>query len=249
MLIAANFFLAEKYLPYFANRKNAQAAKYIIRRGDASTNMLAITFDSHTESVNPEAALKILDYLKEKNVKCTFFLTGAFIEKYPDITRRIAEDGHEVGSHLYTHTHADDLSNKQFKDELFSSADLYYKTTGKKMAPYWRAPGSNKYKTKVALAHKLGYDYIGVTFYYTGGLNYVDLDSYDWVQDKNDNRYMSSEEIVAHVLTPLNKKGGIMLFHLEIRKEDSPYNRFPEIIDGLRKQGYQLVAVSELLKK
>lgn len=242
--------IAHKYFPNLFKKENLSNEQLITRRGDIRIRKMAVTLDAHSASTDPNVAYQILDTLKSQNIKCTFFLTGQFIEKYPDITRRIAEDGHEVGSHLYTHTHADKLTDKQFKKELLDSAKIYKKTTGKKMAPYWRAPGSYEFKTKLKLAHELGFDYIAVTINQTNENTLWDLDSHDWVADKNDSRYLSSEKNMERLLSPTDKSGGIILFHLgSQRMEDPLYPKLSAILTGLKSQGYELTTVSGLLKK
>ncbi len=249
VFVGVELLLTYLYSPYFVKKKETQVQQYITRRGDIHSRKMAITLDAHSDAIVPEIALQILDVLKNQGIKATFFLTGEFIEKYPDITRRIALDGHEVGSHLYSHTHADELTNKQFKDELLGSAKIYESTTGKKMAPYWRAPGSVKYTTKLKLAHKLGFDCMGVSLEIKSGKVIWDLDSYDWVKDKDDYRYFSAEENKVRLLSSFDRNGGIALFHLANRVEDPLYPKLPEIFDGLRAQGYELTDISGLPKK
>ena len=61
-----------------------------------------MTFDGGSGA---ESAVEILDTLKARRIRTTFFLTAAFIQKYPDIVRRMAAEGHELGNHSTTHPH------------------------------------------------------------------------------------------------------------------------------------------------
>ncbi len=73
-----------------------------------------LTFD---DGPNPDNTTKILDVLKEKNIKATFFVVGENVERYPEIVKRIAEEGHTIGIHCYNHSY----------DDLYSSADAFIK--------------------------------------------------------------------------------------------------------------------------
>lgn len=65
-------------------------------------NSLYLTFD---DGPNPEATPMLLDILSSYGVKATFFVTGEMTEKFPEIVRRIIEEGHELGGHSYSHCH------------------------------------------------------------------------------------------------------------------------------------------------
>lgn len=82
-----------------------------IIRGNKKFKEIALTFDCHHLD---SSTVKILDILKEKNVKATFFLTGDFIETHPEIVKRIYEEHHEIGSHLYRHKELAIFKNNKF---------------------------------------------------------------------------------------------------------------------------------------
>lgn len=71
-----------------------------------------LTFDDGPSKENTE---KILDILKEKNLKATFFVVGENVERYPEVTRRIVEEGHTIGIHCYSHDY----------QVIYESADAY----------------------------------------------------------------------------------------------------------------------------
>src|SRR6516162_8932158 len=75
-------------------------APYTVDMYGSSPQKIAITFD---DGPDPEWTPRILDILKEKGVKATFFLIGVEAEKYPSITKRIYAEGHEIGNHTFTH--------------------------------------------------------------------------------------------------------------------------------------------------
>lgn len=67
---------------------------------DTELKVVALTFD---DGPNPHATPQILDILKSENVKATFFLIGKWVEKYPELARRIVSEGHAIGGHTYSH--------------------------------------------------------------------------------------------------------------------------------------------------
>jgi hypothetical protein len=118
-------------------------------RGPANRKEIALTFDGGSID---NAAAEILDILKEKGVKSTFFLTGEFIRRYPSTVRRIAADGHEVGNHTWSHPHLTTFAEngrqntragitaQSIETELSKTASLFRMATGQEMVSLWRAP-------------------------------------------------------------------------------------------------------------
>ena len=95
----------------------------IILHGDFARREVALVFD---DGPNPQVTPPLLDVLKAKNVPATFFLIGARAEQYPHIARRIAQEGHEIGNHTYTHKRLTQLLRAQgeqaVKDEITRGA-------------------------------------------------------------------------------------------------------------------------------
>lgn len=97
-----------------------------------SQKVLALTFD---DGPHPEITPQILDLLKKYNAKATFFCIGQHAEKNPKILKRILEEGHEVGSHSYSHKNTFPLfGESQIKDEL-QKTDLVLKQENKLFRP------------------------------------------------------------------------------------------------------------------
>ena len=221
---------------------------------------IALTFDGGAGNGSTQ---KILDYLKDKNVRCTMFLTGGFIKRYPALTRRIVEDGHEVGNHTWSHPHLTtfamnrrhntlpDISRERLHEELRKTADLFLKTTGRRMVPYWRAPFGEHNLQIRRWAAELGYRQVGWTFGHGNGEN---MDTLDWVVDSTAAGYMTSQQILQKILDfgkddPSGANGSIILMHLDTQRRNDPvYEIIPTLIDSLRERGYKLVTVSELMR-
>lgn len=103
-------------------------------RLDADTDA-ALTFD---DGPSPDTA-RILDILKEKKVKATFFLCGAAVERYPELARRIVAEGHELGNHTYSHPYLHLKSRAAIAAEIDRAQDVIERVTGVRPA-YFRPP-------------------------------------------------------------------------------------------------------------
>lgn len=230
-----------------------------ITRGNVLESKVALTFDGGYEA---NASEEILTILNEKDLRCTFFLTGTYINHYPDIVQRMVADGHEVGNHTWSHPHLTtfaengvhltrpSVSREFLQNELEQAAAVFTACTGKKMAPYWRAPYGEHNLEIREWAAELGYRHIEWTIGHKWESN---MDTMDWVADTTSPAYRSAEEILDKVLSfgndsDVGANGAIIIMHLgTLRNNDFPHKKLPEIIDGLREQGYQLVTVSEMV--
>ena len=107
-----------------------------------------LTFDDGPSKENTD---KVLDVLKEKNVKATFFVIGEYVRKYPDTARRIVEEGHTIGIHCDIHDYSILYANKEAYIADFEKAyDTVYQITGVK-TKLFRFPGGsvNAYNKQV----------------------------------------------------------------------------------------------------
>ncbi|MEE0959773.1 MAG: polysaccharide deacetylase family protein [Lachnospiraceae bacterium] len=100
---------------------------------------VAITFD---DGPNRSTTEKLLDGLKQRDVKATFFVIGENIEGNEDIIRRMKEEGHEIGNHTYTHCDLSRVSRDCALKEIDKTNELIYKITGE-MPQYIRPPFGN----------------------------------------------------------------------------------------------------------
>lgn len=211
-------------------------------RGNPNIKEIALTFDGGSEAHDTEKILAILD---QYQIKTTFFLTGQFIELNPEMVKKIVAHGHEVGNHLYSHPHPKSLSDEQFRNELRKTDEVYYNLISEHMVPYWRAPYGEYYPHQAKLAREMGYYHIHWTHWKS---RQHSLDTIDWVEDPESHLYYTSEQIKKHILTSKYKSGGIVLLHVGAREIDPPYRVFPDIIKGLRDQGYQIVTITQMIE-
>ena len=216
-----------------------------------SEKKLALTFDGGSAA---KGTLHILDTLKSRNLKCTLFLTGDFIKRYPALVRRMIADGHELGNHSMHHPHLTNLeidgssksrsyvNRRYIKKELSEPDSLFYILSGIHLAPLWRAPFGELNRDILRWAAEAGWKHTGWS---------LKCDSWDWVADSTSQLYRTPQEIVTHFEQLENKQGlngRILLMHLSSeRKKDFPYTVLGRLIDSLRSRGYRFVTVSRLL--
>ena len=220
---------------------------------------LSITFDGGWSDAS---ANEILDVLKRKEIKTTFFLAGSFIKRYPDAVKRIVVEGHEVGNHTLTHPHlttyyrdrkhitAPGMAFEGLKKELEETASLFRTVTATDMIPYWRAPYGEINAEILKWASKIGYQHVGWTVDYQAKRS---MDSLDWVADKSSSLYLTADEIKERLLAFADQKesasGGIILMHLGTeREEEILHEKLEDIIDSFIAKGYEVVPFSNLIK-
>jgi peptidoglycan/xylan/chitin deacetylase (PgdA/CDA1 family) len=228
-----------------------------VLRGNYYRKEISLTFDGGAEANEAVMILKILEMNK---IKATFFLTGEFIQKYPDIVKRLIQSNHEIGNHTFSHPHLTTYAmnhqqttlpnvTKEFIiDELRKTDALFYKIAGRHLDPYWRAPFGETNAEIRKWASELGYMHVGWT-----SLNNQSMDSMDWVENASVPGYKTVEQSAAQILdfgknAPYEANGGIILMHLGTeRKEDFAEKFLPLIIDGYAKKGYGFVTISHLI--
>ncbi len=195
----------------------------LVVSGDRSCKMIALTYDAGSGADGAEA---ILDVLKKHGVTSTFFLTGKWVEKYPDLAKRIAAEGHEIANHTYSHPDLTKLPPTEVLDEIKKGEDAIKKVTGKETRPLFREPYGAFDDAERRLVRQAGYSYSV----------YWDVDTLDW-------QFPPVETLVKRI-TEKSKNGSIVLMHLNV--PDSAISS-DQAIPMLREKGYNLVTVSELL--
>lgn len=182
---------------------------------------VAFSFDA---SWGAERTEKIIGILKENGIRTTFFLTGFWVEAYPQYVKLIAQEGHEIGNHTLTHPHLNNLTMEEISTELERVEQMIEQVSGQKTTLF--RPPFGEYSNKVVeAASALGYRSVQWS-----------IDSLDW---KN----LTTEEIIERV-TSRAHCGAIILFH-----NNGLYTAeaLPGIIAFYREQGYTIVPLSELL--
>lgn len=163
--------------------------------GDETKKKIYLTFDAGYENGNTEA---ILDALKKHNVKAAFFLVGNYLEKCPDLVKRMVEEGHIVANHTYHHRDMAKITTKEeLTKELCDLEELYKSITGKELAKFYRPPQGKFCEEHLKWAKEEGYK----TIFWS--LAYV-----DW-----DEKKQPSKEEAIQKLTERIHPGAIVLLH------------------------------------
>lgn len=163
--------------------------------GDTNQKEIYITFDAGFENGNTE---RILDALKKHGVKATFFLVGNYFETQPELVKRIAEEGHTIGNHTYSHPDMSKIGDIQsFQTELQKNEALYRDILGSEMPKLYRPPQGKFCEENLKMAQQLGYS----TVFWS--LAYV-----DWYTDDQ-----PTPEQAFSKLLPRIHPGAVVLLH------------------------------------
>lgn len=195
-----------------------------IAHTDTSTKMVALTFDA---GASGEPTPDILDTLRSAGLSVTFFLTGQWCERHADLVRRIAEDGHEIANHSYSHPDLRKLDDRAVQEEITRTEQVVQRITGRPCAPYFRPPYGSRDQRIISLVSQLGYTCV-----------YWSVDSWDAFK-----KGITAEEVKERVLTK-TRGGDIVLMHCG---SWATARALPDIIRTLESRGYKIVRVSELL--
>lgn len=218
-------------------------SSYVIQRTGDRPGFIALTFDDGPDAVWTP---KILDVLKQENVKATFFVIGENGQENPDLVRRIVADGHDIGNHSFTHPNLGDVSNRITDLELNATQRLIESLTGRSTrlfrAPYFgdAEPRTPNEVEPTVQAQKLGYISVG-----------LHLDPDDWKLKNDDGTPRTADDLVketldAAAITTPEERGQIVLLHDGGGDRSATLEALPRIIRELKNKGDKFVTVSEL---
>jgi cellulose synthase/poly-beta-1,6-N-acetylglucosamine synthase-like glycosyltransferase/peptidoglycan/xylan/chitin deacetylase (PgdA/CDA1 family)/spore germination protein YaaH len=225
-------------------RMESLPRSYVVQQYGYHPNKLALTFD---DGPDPTWTPKILDVLKQYNVKAAFMVIGEQGQDNTGILKRYVREGHEIGNHTYTHPDISEISDRQIQLELNLTERLFAAELG--IQPlYFRPPYSidqepdtNDQAAPADRIQQMGYTIIG---------DKIDTD--DW----NEHPRKTPQEITDNVLAQLaimkDKpwfRGSIILLHDGGGERSATVAALPLLITTLRAKGYELVPVSELMGK
>lgn len=179
---------------------------------------VAITFDDGPDA---KTTALLLDGLKARKVRATFFVIGEKAEQNPELICRMSEEGHLIGNHTYSHVQLNMLSSSQACSQVKAANDIIEKITGQEVI-YLRPPYGEWDHKKDCPQNMIAV--------------YWDVDPLDW-------KRTDTKQIAADILRQI-KPGDIILLH-DIYKT-SVQAAFI-VIDELQRQGYEFVTVEELL--
>lgn len=196
---------------------------YSVEPADETTKPIALTFNCAWDNSDVPA---ILDTLKKNDITATFFLVGQWAEKYPDSVKAIAEAGHEIGNHSYSHQDFAELDEKALVDEIAGCSEAIEAITGR-LPELVRVPSGSYSDTALTIIEKMGM--IPIQW---------DADSLDW-------KKVSAKKIVKNIISKA-QPGSITLLHCGAK---NTADALPELIKELKKDGYTFVTVGKLIHR
>ena len=212
-----------------APARSVEVSEEEVVRGDPNRPNVSLVINVGAGS---EPAVSMLDTLKEKGLRTSFFVLGWWAEREPGrtILKRIADDGHEVASHGHSVFDLTKVSDAAVRADLESADTVISAVTGKSTRPLWSASAGARDARVNRIAATLGYRPI-----------YLTVDSLDWTQD-------ATADSVYNRVMERTVNGAIVVLHF-----DSPTTvrstaaALPRLIDDLRAKGFTLMTVTDLL--
>lgn len=207
------------------------ARRGTIYRIKTKKKKIVLTFD---DGPSPEWTPKILDALKEADIKATFFMIGYHVRKYPDIARRVAEEGHTIGNHGYAHSVMLYYKPPEIEEEIKYTEMLIEEITGQK-TKYFRPPKAWLRPSIKNTIKSMGYEIV-----------LWSLNSKDWVA-------FNHHRIVRYIKRRV-RSGDILLFHDSgnvFSREGGTRAQTVKAISlmarELKSMGFEFVSLDELL--
>jgi cellulose synthase/poly-beta-1,6-N-acetylglucosamine synthase-like glycosyltransferase/peptidoglycan/xylan/chitin deacetylase (PgdA/CDA1 family)/spore germination protein YaaH len=215
----------------------AVPSSYVIERSGDHPGLIALTFD---DGPDPRWTPAILDILKQEQVPATFFVIGKNGQAYPELLRRIVNEGHEIGNHTFTHPNLGEIPASLAELELNATQRLIESETGRSTVlfrpPYFGDAEADKpQEVEPAFqAQKLGYLVVGVR-----------IDPDDWKLP------VTPDAIVERTLQRAadnnsETRGQVVLLHDSGGDRTATIAALPRLIHELRARGFRFVAVSDL---
>jgi peptidoglycan/xylan/chitin deacetylase (PgdA/CDA1 family) len=200
-----------------------------LERVETEEKVIALTINVDWGEEYIPSMLEILD---EHQILVTFFVTGRWAQKNPELLKIMAESGHQIENHGYSHLHPDQLSIAKNKEEITKTENIIFELTGHRTS-FYAPPYGERGKNVLLAAEELQY----TTVLWT-------LDTIDWRADS------TPELITQRVINPKarhgvqpGKKGAIVLMH----PKENTVKALPQILKGLQAEQFTCLTLQELI--
>mgnify|MGYP001118112286 CR=1 FL=1 len=190
--------------------------------GNSEKKYIYLTFD---EGYEAGYTPKILELLKNNDVKATFFITAHFVNTQPELVKQIIDEGHIVGNHTVNHKSMPTLSEEEIKKEVMELHTVIYQKFGYDMK-YIRPPKGEFSEKSIISTNNLGYKTVMWSFAYE-----------DWNEDKQPNEESSKKKIIENL-----HNGEIMLLHGNSKTNT---NILDSVIKEAKNMGYEFKSLDE----
>jgi peptidoglycan/xylan/chitin deacetylase (PgdA/CDA1 family) len=200
----------------------ARGAKKVFTKVPVADKYIAITFD---DGPHPKNTPRLLDMLRSRNIKATFYMVGSNVDLYPQVVRRVVAEGHEIGNHSYTHRLLSKLSDTAVRDDLARCRDAIARAAGVQPRTLRPPYGGMLPRQREWVNAEFGYPII-----------LWSVDPLDWKRP-------GAGAVCSRIVTRTTA-GSIILAHdLHAQTVDA----MPATLDGLLQRGFKFVTVSQLL--
>lgn len=198
--------------------------RYSLRDVVTSKKVAALTFDISWGTVMPS---KVFAILKQEHVNATFFISGPWARQNPTLIQQMAQAGDQIESHGWAHVNYTELSQTGVQDNILKANEVIKKITGRRPT-FVRPPNGDFSPRTLAAARAIGYTTV------TWG-----TDSLDWMNP-------GVSTIIRRVVTRIHP-GDIVLMHASDTCKQTDL-ALPVIVQDLRRMGYHLVTLTQLLR-
>jgi len=228
IVVFALVVLTGTYLAWqYSRSTTTQWAGEIVARVEIDEKVVALTFD---DGPMPGYTQRVLEILEREDVRATFFLVGEAIAAHPVEAALIAEAGHEIGNHSYTHSRMV-LKSYDFVASELQRTDALIRTAGHAGPIHFRPPYGKKLFNLPRYLEDHGV--VSITW---------DVEPESYGEGPR-----SRDDLVRGVLDAV-RPGSIVLLHVMFRSRSESMAAVPGIVKGLRERGYRFVTVSEMLE-
>ena len=230
LIVSFSFFLNMKAFAHRDSREAYEKTGNVIWEVKIDKKLVAITFD---DGPHPTFTPQILDILAKFDAKATFFVAGNKVERWPEVLKRTASEGHEIANHTYSHIYSGRITAGKLTNELKKTDAIIEQLTGQTPSLY-RPVGGLYNNNIINTAVKNGKRVV----------------LWSWNQDPHDWKNPPASDIAAYIKKGLSP-GDIILLHdwhgSEYSTDSQTVKALEDVMTHLHQNGYKCVTVSELL--
>lgn len=202
---------------------SSQDKPVALTKGDANETDIALTFNI---SWGEERVFDILEQLEKNQVQATFFVSGEWAERHPDIIEKISEGKHELGMLGYRYKSYLDQDIEQVRKDLLHAREVF-KKMGYEDITLLRTPSGHFNKEIIELAEELNYQVV-----------YYNVDTNDW---KNPGTDFIIDQVMKQT-----ENGDIILLHASDSAKQTP-DALKKILPGLKNKGFDFISITEMI--
>ena len=184
---------------------------------------IALTFD---DGPNEKLTPRLLDLLAQHHIHATFFVIGENVAQHPEIVKRAAREGYEIGNHSWSHPNLAKMSDENVRDQIKRTEEVIRGAIGARPVLLRPPYGSLNARQKHFIHDELGYEIV-----------LWDVDPYDWKRP--------GPSVVTNRILKETRPGSIVLSH-DIHP--GTIEAMPATLSELEAKGFKFVTVSELLR-